>query len=702
MTLRSALRPLALAAGVALVVLPLAAQQPGAPPAGSPPPQGTPSPTDAAPAGPANPGQAPGTPGSPGGTTSASVCQSTTPGGSISVTPTGALYPIATAAAAGGTFRTGQDADVVLSAVRFNNAGGPLLFNHPTGIATDGTRLLLADRFNNRVLIWTTLPASEADEPTLVLGQADFVTNDPGTGPHQMSWPGAVSVSPQGAVVVADSYNDRLLIWNTFPTRNAQPADVVLTHGDLGWPWGVWTDGSRLAATSTNKSKVLFWNTLPTSGNPAPSFTSTGGGHLGTPRTITTNGRWFAVGDHNSRGGGGDIATHVWTSYPTGDTAPDFAMRDPIDSNYAWLTGDFTSRGELVMFGRYLHLYEPAPTAAATAPRLSLQQFPWSGGDGAAVAVAGDRIFVSMYNGNRIVVHRTVPTADTDPDFAVGAPDLCTNTLDSRFFITNGVPATDGRSLWVSSDFDRRMYVWKDIPDDSGAAPDYVYRLPEAPWDSEVSGDRLALAGQKTVYLWNTLPRAGEAPDVTFSDRIGSANFTRLMGVAMGGGYFALSDDSGKVWFWNGIPSADHEPVTTLQLASPRRLHGDSTHFVITRTDPGAIFVYRWADVGPGMQPVLQLDANSVRTRFNMNLPEHAIIRNGELFLADTINNRVLYWSSLESARSQAPEVIFGAANLNDVTPEIGRNKMFWPAAMAYDGARLWVGEYKFSNRVLR
>lgn len=708
MTLRSVLRPLALAAGVALVVLPLAAQQPGTPPAGSQPPQGTPpgtgtppagnqAPGSGTPAGPASPGQASG---SPGGTTSASVCPSTTPGGSITVTATGATYPIATALA-GGSFRTGQNADLALSAVRFNDAGGPLLFNHPTGIATDGTRLLLADRFNNRVLIWTTLPASEADAPALVLGQADFVTNDPGTGTNQMNWPGAVSVSPQGKVAVADSYNDRILIWNTFPTTNGQPADVVLTHSDLGWPWGVWTDGNRLAATSTSKSKVLFWNTLPSSGNPPPSFSTTGGGQLGTPRTITTNGRWFAVGDHNSRGSGGDIATHVWNSYPTGESAPDFAMRDVLDARYAWLTGDFTSRGELVLFGRYLHLWN-TPPASDLPPNLSLQQFPFNGGDGAAVAIAGDRIFVSMYNGNRIVVYRTVPTADADPDFAVGAPDLCTNTLDSRFFITNGVPATDGRSLWVTSDFDRRMYVWKDIPDDSGAAPDYVYRLPEAPWDSEVSGDRLALAGQKTVYLWNTLPRAGESPDVTFSDRIGSANFTRLMGVAMGGGYFALSDDSGKVWFWNGIPSADHEPVTTLQLASPRRLQGDATHFVITRTDPGAIFVYRWADVGPGMQPVLQLDAAGVRSRFNMNLPEHAIVRNGELFLADTINNRVLYWSSLEAARSQAPEVIFGATSLNDVTPEIGRNKLFWPAAMAYDGARLWVGEYKFSNRVVR
>ena len=693
MGLSKLLRTLAVLAGVAVVVLPLTAQQP-VPPGTTP---GTPT----TPTQPADPNVPTGAP-TPGGstTTSTSACPST-PASAVTVTATAATYPLWTPRT-GAAFHTGQDADILLSGIRFNDSGGPLMFNHPTGLATDGTRLLLADRFNNRVLIWTTLPTSGADEPSIVLGQANFVTNDPGTGLNQMNWPGAVSVTTAGQVVVADSYNDRILIWNTFPTRSGQPADVQLTHADLAWPWGVWTDGTRLAATSTSKSKILFWNTLPSSGNPAPSFSSTGGGRLGTPRTITTNGRWFGVGDHNSRAGAGDITTHVWQSFPTSDTAPDFGMRDPIDGNYAWLTGDFTTRGELAFFGRYLHIYGAAPSSATAAAQLTVQQYPFNGGDGAAVAVAGSRIFLSAYNGNRLVVYRTVPTADTDPDFAIGSPDICTNTLDTRFYATNGVPATDGRSLWVSSDFDRRMYVWKDIPDDSGAAPDYVYRLPEAPWDSEVSGDRLALAGQKTVYLWNALPKAGELPAVTYADRIGSATFTRLMGVAMGGGYFALSDDSGKVWIWNGIPATTHEPVTTLQIANPRRLQGDATHLVVTRTEPGAIFVYRWADVGASMQPVLTLDAASVRSRFNMNLPEHAIIRDGQLFIADTINNRVLYWSSLESAASRAPDVIFGAADLNDVTPEIGRNKLFWPAAMAFDGQNLWVGEYKFSNRVVR
>lgn len=693
MGLSKLLRTLAVLAGVAVVVLPLTAQQP-VPPGTTP---GTPT----TPTQPADPNVPTGAP-TPGGstTTSTSACPST-PASAVTVTATAATYPLWTPRT-GAAFHTGQDADILLSGIRFNDSGGPLMFNHPTGLATDGTRLLLADRFNNRVLIWTTLPTSGADEPSIVLGQANFITNNPGTGLNQMNWPGAVSVTTAGQVVVADSYNDRILIWNAFPTRSGQPADVQLTHADLAWPWGVWTDGTRLAATSTSKSKILFWNTLPSSGNPAPSFSSSGGGRLGTPRTITTNGQWFGVGDHNSRAGAGDITTHVWQTFPTSDTAPDFGMRDPIDGNYAWLTGDFTTRGELAFFGRYLHIYGAAPSSATAAAQLTVQQYPFNGGDGAAVAVAGSRIFLSAYNGNRLVVYRTVPTEDTDPDFAIGSPDICTNTLDTRFYATNGVPATDGRSLWVSSDFDRRMYVWKDIPDDSGAAPDYVYRLPEAPWDSEVSGDRLALAGQKTVYLWNALPKAGELPAVTYADRIGSATFTRLMGVAMGGGYFALSDDSGKVWIWNGIPATTHEPVTTLEIANPRRLQGDATHLVVTRTEPGAIFVYRWADVGASMQPVLTLDAASVRSRFNMNLPEHAIIRDGQLFIADTINNRVLYWSSLESAASRAPDVIFGAADLNDVTPEIGRNKLFWPAAMAFDGQNLWVGEYKFSNRVVR
>ena len=588
-----------------------------------------------------------------------------------------------------------------LSAVDFNNSGGPLMFNHPTGIATDGRRLLVADRFNNRVLVWTTLPNSEVDAPTLVLGQPDLVANNPGAGRGQMNWPTAVSVSPEGRLVVADGYNHRLLIWNEFPTTNGQPADLELRHQDLEWPWGVWTDGRRIAATSTARGKVLFWSTFPTRDHVPPAHVSTGGGHFGTPRTITTDGNAFAVGDHNSRGPLTDIATHVWRRYPTGDSAPDFAMRDPVDGRYAWLTGDVAADGRLVMLGRYLHVWDSFAAADAP-PTLTLDAFPFTGGDGADVAIAGDRVFVAMYNGNRIVVYRGIPDADRDPDFALGSPDLCTNTLDTRFLITNPVPATDGRSLFVSSDFDRRLYVWKDIPAESGAPPDLVYSLPEAPWDNGLHGNVFALAGERTVHVWHTLPLAGEMPETVFRDRIGSAQFTRLMGVAIDGRYFALSDDSGKVWIWEGVPHPDQEPLVTLSIERPGRIQSDGRFLVVNRTDPPAVFVYRLDTVGPEMTPHVQLQNRHVQGHVSMNLPMHAVTGDNHLFVADTVNNRVLVWTHMDSVRSQNPDVILGASSLSDVTPAIGRDTLFWPGALAYDGGSLWVGEFKFANRLVR
>ena len=93
-------------------------------------------------------------------------------------------------------------------------------------IASDGKHLLLADTRNNRILIWNHLPTSN-EPPDIVLGQEDFYSNEPGTSRSKLRWP--VSVATDGKrVIVADTYNNRILIWNSFPTRNGQPADIVL------------------------------------------------------------------------------------------------------------------------------------------------------------------------------------------------------------------------------------------------------------------------------------------------------------------------------------------------------------------------------------------------------------------------------------------------------------------------------------------
>lgn len=44
---------------------------------------------------------------------------------------------------------------------------------------------------------------------------------------------------------------------------------------------------------------------------------------------------------------------------------------------------------------------------------------------------------------------------------------------------------------------------------------------------------------------------------------------------------------------------------------------------------------------------------------------------------------------------------LLGSGNSTD-PPQIGRNKLFLPKFLMYDGNYLWVGEVKFSNRLMR
>ena len=417
------------------------------------------------------------------------------PGQTVRVTAVNSQYRSITSNYTG-TLATGQDASILLAGIDFNNTGGPLLFNHPGGIASDGTRLLLADRNNNRVLIWNSLPTGNT-APNLVLGQANFITNNPGTGRAQMNWP--VSVKTDGRrVIVADAYNDRLLIWNTFPTQNGQAADLVIKLNDLRWPWGLWTDGTRLVATGTGSQRTLIWNQFPTRDNQPQSLTLQARGQMGTPRTVTSNGQNLIVGDHNSRAAvapSSGPGNFVWKTFPTTeDQAPDFFISDHLSANAAWLQGDFTRDGKLVMLGRSLYVWNQLMTDANDTPDVTVSDFQFDGGDGSDAIVVNGKVFISLYNGNKILVYNAPPTSATQPpDYAIGSPNVTTNTLATNFMLNNPFPATDGKSLWASSDFERRLYVWKALPDQSGAAPDFVYDLPEGPWDNEVWGNRLAL-----------------------------------------------------------------------------------------------------------------------------------------------------------------------------------------------------------------
>ncbi len=637
---------------------------------------------------------------------------------SISVQKINSTYKIATSKPSG-WFKTGQDADIMLSGIDFNNAGGSLLFNHPGTIASDGTHLLLADRNNNRVLIWNTLPTTNTP-PDLVLGQKDFITNNPGTDLDQMNWPVSISTA-NGKVVVADTYNNRILIWNNFPTRNRQPADLVINTeaGGLNvekkrsiiWPWGVWTDGKKLAVSSTSNGIVLLWNSFPTRNDQPADIYLTGKGAMGTPRTITSDGNHLIVGDHNAKvatqyaasfGGTSGQGNFFWKNWPTKDDEQyDFFMSDPYDPRGAWMQGDFTKDGKLVLLGVKLHIWNAFPEDTNDPPDVSIG--PFVGGDGSSAIMAGGRLYLSLSNDNKVVGFNSIPSAsNTKPDFAVGSPDINTNTLETNFIMSNPVPATDGKSLFVSSDFDRKLYVYKNLPDQSNGHPDFVYSLPEAPWDNELFGDTLVLVGKRTVFMWKELPRNGEKPDIILQDSIGSVSFQELRGVAIDAKYFYLADGmANKIYVWEGIPTKSSNPKFVINTDSPGRLSSDGNYLAdastLGKTPGGSINIYRVDSLSSQSQSI------SLGGMGKFNLPQSATIYKNHLFVGDTGFNRVLVWKNIEDAiAGKGADVILGAESLTDTNPEIGRNKLFWPATMAFDGSYLWVGEFKFSERLLR
>src|SRR6266852_396970 len=182
----------------------------------------------------------------------------------------------------------GGQASVVLGQPDFTTTGpgsSQTGLQLPTAVATDGTMLAVADTDNNRVLIWKTIPVSNNAPADIVIGQPDFKTTLTSVPPTAKSMRGPQGVWFQdGKLFVADTQDHRVLIYNSVPTSNGAAADVVLgqpnfttfvepdltqaksdaTADNLLNPVSVTSDGVRLYVTDLGHNRVLIWNSIPT------------------------------------------------------------------------------------------------------------------------------------------------------------------------------------------------------------------------------------------------------------------------------------------------------------------------------------------------------------------------------------------------------------------------------------------------------
>ena len=124
--------------------------------------------------------------------------------------------------------------DTVLGQADFDSfgLGRPTGFQNVTAVHSDGTTLAVADTDNNRVLIWRTIPTVNGTLPDVVVGQPDFEDGFPRTSAAGMRGPQGVWID-SGRLFVADTINGRVLIFNSIPSSNGAAADIVLGQPDF-------------------------------------------------------------------------------------------------------------------------------------------------------------------------------------------------------------------------------------------------------------------------------------------------------------------------------------------------------------------------------------------------------------------------------------------------------------------------------------
>ena len=147
-------------------------------------------------------------------------------------------------------------------------------------------KLLVSDTGRNRVFVWNSVPDSEHAAPDFVLGQGEVDgtgrNRNEAVSASSLQYPSAVW-SDGKRVILADAWNHRVLIWNELTQAAGQPADVVIgqpgfeqnepnvdglasepSAQSLYWPYGLHSDGRQLWIADTGNRRVLYYSQIPT------------------------------------------------------------------------------------------------------------------------------------------------------------------------------------------------------------------------------------------------------------------------------------------------------------------------------------------------------------------------------------------------------------------------------------------------------
>lgn len=242
----------------------------------------------------------------------------------------------------------------------------------PRGVFLGDRQLVVADSGNHRVLIWHGIPDTDEQPADVVLGQPDGQSEGPaagGRGPERgMNLPTGVLVD-EGRLIVADAWHHRILVWDTVPEVSDTAPDLVLGQSDpvsvtenrggscsaagLYWPFGIAVVGGTFWVADTGNRRVLGWRGgVPDRDRPADivlgqpdsaSHEENRGGPAGPasfrwPHDISGDDGLLLVAD------AGDHRVLGWVGHPDFDRDADLVLGQPdFSGSEEWPYGPHTA-----------------------------------------------------------------------------------------------------------------------------------------------------------------------------------------------------------------------------------------------------------------------------------------------------------------------------------------------------------------------
>ena len=164
----------------------------------------------------------------------------------------------------------------IIKTASITNKDAKFTFHYPSGLWSDGEKLIIADAWSHRVLVWHELPKNNAQLPDLVIGQPNLETCEINTTGEinkpksdSLYWPYGVYYH-KGQLWIADTGNRRILVYDKLPTENGSKADAVIGQQDFFsrdyskdyfvWPYSVKiNEKGEMLVADTSCFRVVYW-----------------------------------------------------------------------------------------------------------------------------------------------------------------------------------------------------------------------------------------------------------------------------------------------------------------------------------------------------------------------------------------------------------------------------------------------------------